>query len=411
MERSDLSQTAGAACCVEELRVKNVSKCSAGECYKITNQLRLSINKGKFMFYYLLYPLRDMFSVFNIFKYITFRAAGSTVTAFLLIIFFGKTIIRRLKALKIGECVRKEQECAAIYQYHKHKEGTPTMGGLLILGAIFISVLLWANLSNKYIWITMFTTLLLGGLGCIDDYIKLKKKGQRGLRVPVKLFFQIILGVIVGVMLYYDPYIGDRLDIPFFKNLIVRLGLFYVFSTALVIIAASNAVNLTDGLDGLAIGCVSIVIATYGVISYLSGHFTFSNYLQIIYIPNIGELSIFCAAVFGAGLGFLWYNCHPAEIFMGDTGALALGGAIGVVAVLIKKEILLILVGGIFVAEALSVILQVGYFKCRKKRLFLIAPLHHHFQAKGWAESKVIFRFWIVAIILSLLSLLTLKVR
>lgn len=285
------------------------------------------------------------------------------------------------------------------------------MGGILILTVVFISVLLWADLTNKYIWIAMGVTLWLGIVGFIDDYIKLTKKKSRGLTAAVKFTGQLILGLIVGFVLYLDPNIGDRLDLPFFKNLIVNLGVFYVFFVALVIIGSSNAVNLTDGLDGLAIGCVLIVALTYSAISYLTGHYNFSEYLQIIYIPNSGELSVFCAAIFGAGLGFLWYNCHPADVFMGDTGALALGGALGAVAVLIKKELVMGIAGGIFVAEALSVIIQVISYKLRGKRVFLMAPLHHHFQIKGWAESKIIFRFLIVAIILALISLSTLKLR
>ena len=363
------------------------------------------------MFYHFLYPLRELFFGFNVFKYITFRLAGAVITAFILSALLGKTVIAMLKKLKIGESVRKGQECASIYKHHKDKEGTPTMGGILILTVVFISVLLWADLTNKYIWIAMGVTLWLGIVGFIDDYIKLTKKKSRGLTAAVKFTGQLILGLIVGFVLYLDPNIGDRLDLPFFKNLIVNLGVFYVFFVALVIIGSSNAVNLTDGLDGLAIGCVLIVALTYSAISYLTGHYNFSEYLQIIYIPNSGELSVFCAAIFGAGLGFLWYNCHPADVFMGDTGALALGGALGAVAVLIKKELVMGIAGGIFVAEALSVIIQVISYKLRGKRVFLMAPLHHHFQIKGWAESKIIFRFLIVAIILALISLSTLKLR
>ncbi len=363
------------------------------------------------MFYHFLYPLRDLFFGFNVFRYITFRVAGAAITAFLLSALLGKSVIRMLKKLKIGESVRKSKECACLYEHHKEKEGTPTMGGILILAVIFLSVLLWADISNKYIWIAMGVTFWLGVVGFIDDFIKLTRKDSRGLTAAVKLTGQMVLGLIVGFMLYLDPNIGDRLDIPFFKNLIVHLGSFYIFFVALVIIGASNAVNLTDGLDGLAIGCVLIVALTYSAISYLTGHFNFSNYLHIIYVPNSGELAVFCAAIFGAGLGFLWYNCHPADVFMGDTGALALGGALGAVAILIKKELLLVIVGGIFVAEAMSVIIQVFSYRLRGKRVFLMAPLHHHFQIKGWAESKVIFRFLIVAIVLALVSLSTLKLR
>jgi phospho-N-acetylmuramoyl-pentapeptide-transferase len=363
------------------------------------------------MFYHFLYPLKDLFFGFNVFKYITFRIAACAITAFVLSAVLGKSVIKMLKNLNIGESVRNSKHTASLYEHHKEKEGTPTMGGLLIVGVIVLSVLLWADLTNKYIWIALFSTLWLAFVGFIDDFIKLTHKKSRGLTATVKLAGQLVLGIIIGFMLYSDPNIGDRLDIPFFKDLIVNLGAFYVFFSALVIIGTSNAVNLTDGLDGLAIGCVSIVALTYCVMSYVSGHYTISNYLHIIFMPQAGELAVFCAAIFGAGLGFLWYNCHPADVFMGDTGSLALGGALGTVAILIKKELLLVIVGGIFVAEALSVIIQVFSFRFRGKRVFLMAPLHHHFQLKGWAEAKIIFRFLIIAIVLALFSLSTLKLR
>jgi len=363
------------------------------------------------MLYHFLYPLRDLFFGFNVFKYITFRIAAATVTAFVLSALLGRVVIRMLKNLKVGENIRKGKECAPLYEHHRKKQGTPTMGGILILAVIFISVFLWGDLSNRYIRIALSATFWLGLVGFIDDYIKLTHEKTRGLTAAVKLSGQLILGLVIGFILYNDPSIGDRLDIPFCKNLVVHLGSFYVFFAALVIIGTSNAVNLTDGLDGLAIGCVSIVALTYSAISYITGHYVFSDYLQIIFIPQAGELAVFCAAIFGAGLGFLWYNCHPADVFMGDTGALALGGALGTVAILIKKELLLVITGGIFVAEAVSVLIQVFSFRLWKKRVFLMAPLHHHFQIKGWAEAKVIFRFLIVAIILALVSLSTLKLR
>ena len=363
------------------------------------------------MFYHFLYPLRDLFFGFNVFKYITFRVAACAITAFVLSAMLGKSVIKMLRYLNVGESVRKGEHTASLYEHHKDKEGTPTMGGVLIVGVIMLSVLLWADLSNRYIWIALFSTLWLAVVGFIDDYIKLTRTKSRGLTAAVKLAGQLVLGLIIGFILYYDPNIGDRLDVPFFKNLVLHLGIFYVFFSALVIIGTSNAVNLTDGLDGLAIGCVLIVALTYCVMSYVSGHYVISEYLQIIFMPQAGELAVFCAAIFGAGLGFLWYNCHPADVFMGDTGSLALGGALGTVAILIKKELLLVIVGGIFVAEAVSVILQVASFKLTKKRIFLMAPLHHHFQLKGWAEAKIIFRFLIVAILLALFSLSTLKLR
>lgn len=363
------------------------------------------------MFYHFLYALKDVFSGFNVFKYITFRISACAITAFILSALLGKTVINLLKKLNIGESVRKTKDTESLYKHHKAKEGTPTMGGVLIISVIVLSVLLWADLSNKYIWIALFSTVWLAVIGFIDDYIKLTRKKSRGLTAAVKLAGQMVLGIAIGLILYSDPNIGDRLDVPFFKNLVIHLGSFYVFFSALVIIGTSNAVNLTDGLDGLAIGCVSIAALCYCGMSYVTGHSIISDYLQIIFMPQAGELAVFCAAIFGAGLGFLWYNCHPADVFMGDTGSLALGGALGTVAILIKKELLLVVVGGIFVAEALSVIIQVFSFRLRGKRVFLMAPLHHHFQLKGWAESKIIFRFLIVAIILALFSLSTLKLR
>ena len=363
------------------------------------------------MFYHFLYPLRDVFFGFNVFRYITFRAAGATVTAFLIIAFLGRPIICWLRALKIGETIRRKEDCGALHDLHKSKEGTPTMGGILILMAISGSVLLWADLGNRYIWMTLITMLWLGGIGFIDDFTKLTRRKGRGVSPSFKMFGQLALGIVIGALLYMDPNVGARLDIPFFKSALVMLGPFYIFFASMVIIGTSNAVNLTDGLDGLAIGCVLVVALTYSGLCYVTGHSVISDYLQIVYIPHMGELAVFCAAMFGAGLGFLWYNCHPAEVFMGDTGALALGGVLGAVSLMIKKELLLVLVGGIFVAEAVSVIIQVVSFRYRKKRVFLMAPLHHHFQLKGWPESKVIFRFLIVAVILALLSLSSLKLR
>lgn len=285
------------------------------------------------------------------------------------------------------------------------------MGGILIVLAIVSSTLLWANLTNKYVLLVIFSTLWSAVVGFMDDYIKLVKKRSLGLTVIMKLTGQLILGLTIGLILFYDPQVSKVLYIPFFKNLFIDFGIFYIFFIMLVIIGSSNAVNLTDGLDGLAIGCVVMVAIAYSGLSYITGRFDFSQYLRIFYVPGSGELTVFCASIVGAGLGFLWFNCHPATIFMGDTGSLALGGAIGTVAIFIKKELLLLLVGGIFVAEALSVILQVGSYKLRGKRIFLIAPLHHHFQLRGWSESKIIVRFWIVAAILALLSLTTLKLQ
>jgi len=359
------------------------------------------------MLYYLLYQLHDLFSPFNVFRYITFRSALAIVTSFSLSIFLGPLIICKLTEFKIGQHVRQE-ECLAMHQY---KQGTPTMGGILILFSVLFSVLLWGDLSNKYIIFTALTCIWLGAVGFADDYVKISRKRSQGLNVREKLLWQFLLGVIIGLFIYLDPSTTTKLDVPFFKNAAIDIGLFYIPLVILIVIGSSNAVNLTDGLDGLAIGSVAIVAFTLSILSYLSGHMKLSAYLLIPYIPGVGELTVFCSAIFGASLGFLWFNCHPAMVFMGDVGSLALGGTLGIIAVFIKKELLLAVMGGIFVAEALSVILQVASFKITKKRIFKIAPLHHHFEKSGWPESRVIIRFWIVAIILALITLTTLKLR
>ncbi|OIO35666.1 MAG: phospho-N-acetylmuramoyl-pentapeptide-transferase [Candidatus Omnitrophica bacterium CG1_02_44_16] len=363
------------------------------------------------MFYYFLYPLRDIFSGFNIFKYITFRSAMAAITTFFICIIFGSRVIGKLTQLHICENVRKKDEVAGLYDLHQHKQGTPTMGGLLMVSAIIFSTLLWADLSNKYILVSLIAIFWLGLVGFADDYIKLRFKRSKGLSVRAKFLGQIILGLAIGTFLYLDPETSTRLDVPFLKNVAFELGIFYIFFVMFVVVGTSNAVNLTDGLDGLATGCLLMAIFSYGIMSYVSGHLRFSQYLLIPYIDGVGELTVFCAAMMGACLGFLWFNCHPASVFMGDVGSLALGGAIGLVAIFIKKELLLGIVGGIFVIEAFSVILQVGSFKLRKKRIFRMAPLHHHFQMMGWPESKIIVRFWIVAAILALFTLTTLKLR
>ncbi len=362
------------------------------------------------MLYHFLYPLRDIFFAFNIFKYITFRAAMASITAFLLSLILGPLVINLLLRLKIGETIRQKY-VESIYSMHKHKSGTPTMGGLLILATVLISVILWSDLSNKYVHLVIFSTLWLGIVGFLDDYIKLTNKNKRGLSVATKFLGQILLGLFVGLMLFLDSNISTTLKVPFLKDVVLELGAFYILFIMLVIVSSSNAVNLTDGLDGLAIGCVSSVSLTYAVMSYVTGNIRFANYLFIDYVAGVGELSIFCAAIVGAGLGFLWFNSYPATVFMGDVGALAMGGALGVIACCIKKEMLLIIVGGIFVIEALSVVLQVGSFKIRRKRIFLMAPLHHHLQMKGWPESKIVTRFWIISIVLALFALATLKLR
>jgi len=362
------------------------------------------------MFYYLLYPLHKIISFFNIFRYITFRAAMAALSSFFISLILGPFVIKKLKALKIGEKINK-QDSIKLDELHRHKQDTPTMGGVLILIAILISTFLWADIFNRYILMVVFVSLWLGFTGFLDDYLKLKKKNAKGLSAKAKLTSQFILGLLLGIILFIEPPLNTRLEMPFFKNLSFELGIFYILFIILVISGTSNAVNLTDGLDGLAIGCVIFVAISFSVLAYVSGNIKFSNYLLIPYVAGTGELTIFCASIVGAGLGFLWFNCYPASIFMGDVGSLALGGALGTVAILTKKEMLLLIVGGIFVLEALSVILQVASFRLRKKRIFKIAPLHHHFQFLGWPESKVIVRFWIIAILLALLTLVTLKIR
>jgi phospho-N-acetylmuramoyl-pentapeptide-transferase len=360
-----------------------------------------------------LYPLREIFFGFNVFKYITFRAMFASITAFLVSLILGRFVIRKLAQMRIGENI-KTREYPSLYELQCNKQGTPTMGGILIVISIVVSTVLWADITNKYILLALFTTVWLGAVGFLDDYIKLRKAESRGLSVTTKFTGQMILGFIIGMFLFFDglsyPQAG-RIDVPFLKHLVVDIGYFYIFFVMMVIVGASNAVNLTDGLDGLASGCVIMVAVAYAGLSYVSGHIKFSDYLQILYVPNSGELAVFCASIVGAGLGFLWYNAPPAAVFMGDTGSLALGGALGVVAVFIKKELLLFLVGGVFVVEAFSVILQVASYKARGKRIFLMAPIHHHFQLKGWPESKITVRFWILAAVLALLSLGTLKLR
>jgi len=363
------------------------------------------------VFYYLS-QFRDVFFGFNIFRYITFRAGMAAVTTFLLCLILGPIFIKKLKQWKIQE-IAKRQDCPDLDRFQESKEGTPTMGGLFIVGSIVLSVLLWADLSNRHIILTLLTCVWLAVLGFVDDYIKLTRRGQRarGLTKKTKLLWEIFLGLLVGSYIYFNFETSTRLDVPFIKSLIIDLGIFYIPFVALVVIGTSNAVNFTDGLDGLAIGCVLIVSITLAGLSYISGHLQFSEYLFLPFVPGAGELTIFCAAIVGASLGFLWFNCHPATVFMGDVGSLSLGGSLGIIAVLIKKELILALAGGIFVIEALSVILQIASFKISKKRIFKMSPLHHHLQLSGWHESKIIVRFWILAIVLALLTLTTLKIR
>ena len=362
------------------------------------------------MLYYLLYSFHESLSSFNIFRYITFRAALAAVTSFLVCLALGPVIINALKKMKVGENVRKE-DSKQLYELHGKKQDTPTMGGILILLAILSSTLLWADILNPQILLALFTTVWLGITGFVDDYLKHIGKCSKGLAASTKFSSQIVLGLILGIFLLFDPQNSTNLDLPFLKDVSLNLGIFYIIFVIIVITGSSNAVNLTDGLDGLAIGCVIMVALTYAVLSYVSGNIKFSDYLFITYIRGAGELTVFCASILGAGLGFLWFNCYPASIFMGDTGSLSLGGALGIVALLVKKELLLVVVGGIFVLEAASVILQVASFRFTGRRIFRIAPLHHHFQFLGWPESKVITRFWILASLLALLTLVTLKIR
>jgi len=363
------------------------------------------------LLYHLFYSLREVFFGFNVFRYITFRAVGAIITAFLLSIILGPYIIKLLKRFNIGERIRSKEEVPGIYPMHKDKEGTPTMGGLIILVSMLVATILWAQLDNRYILLTIFATLWLGAVGFIDDYIKFAVKKSNGLSKKTKFLGQITLGLIIGIVLFADSNVGSEIYFPFFKNIAFNIGILYIFFVMFVIVGTSNAVNLTDGLDGLAIGCMVMVALAYTIISYIVGNIQLSKYLFINYIPGTGELAIYCAAMIGAGLGFLWFNSCPATVFMGDVGSLALGGGIGVVACCIKKEMLLLIVGGIFVFEAISVILQVLIFKIKRQRIFLCAPFHHHLEMKGWPESKIVARFWIVAAILVLVTLMTLKLR
>jgi len=360
------------------------------------------------MLYHLLYPLTKTFGGFNVFKYITFPSAGAVITALLVSFLLGPGMIRWLRRLKVGQQVRDDGP-----QTHLTKKGTPTMGGLLIIAAVSASVLLWSDLSNKYVWVVFFATIAFGAIGFWDDYLKVVKKRSTGLRAIEKFGLQIVASLAIGLFLYTmsgDP-TAAHLTVPFIKRIVIDLGWFYLPFVALVIVGSSNAVNLTDGLDGLAAGLVGIAAIANAIIVYIGGNRVVSEYLKIQYIPGSGELTVFCGALLGASLGFLWYNAHPAEVFMGDVGSLSLGGALGTMAVVTKHELILIVTGGIFVAEALSVMLQVASFKLRGKRIFRMAPIHHHFEQIGWPESKVIIRFWIVGILLALVSLSSLKLR
>jgi len=360
------------------------------------------------MLYSLLYNLHDWFSPLNVFRYITFRASLAVLTAMLFSLFLGPWIIGRMKRFSMTQQIRDDGP-----KTHMNKAGTPTMGGILIVLCILLSVILWGDLKNMYIWVMVVSLAGFGLIGFFDDYLKVTRKNHKGLRALYKFCNQIVLALAIGIFLYMnpkDPY-TDVLSVPFFKKWLFDLSWFYIPFSMIVIVGSSNAVNLTDGIDGLAIGLIAIAVLATGALVYISGHKGLAQYLQVLYLPGTGELTVFCGAMFGASLGFLWYNSYPADIFMGDVGSLGLGGSLGTLAVITKHEIVLAVVGGIFVIETISVILQVASFQLTGKRVFKMAPIHHHFELKGWPEPKVIVRFWIIGMMLALLSLATLKVR
>jgi phospho-N-acetylmuramoyl-pentapeptide-transferase len=363
------------------------------------------------MLYHLLYALRHDVSGLNVVRYITFRTAVASLTALFLVLFLGPWMIERLRRLQIGQYIRDEGP-----QAHKTKAGTPTMGGVLILAGVLIPTLLWGDLTNRNVWIVVLSTAAFGAIGFADDYIKVVKKRSLGLTARRKLAAQLLVGLLIGAALHLlaqaEPtQYSTRLLFPFVKSFTPDLGFAFILFAMLLVTFASNAVNLTDGLDGLAIGSTLIAAAAFTGLAYVSGHRRFSEYLDVLYLPGAGEVTVFCGAMVGASMGFLWWNCYPAGVFMGDVGSLSLGGAIGTVALLIKQELLLFAVGGLFVVEALSVMLQVASFKLTGQRIFRMAPLHHHFELRGWKEPQIIIRFWIVAFVFALFALTTLKLR
>ncbi|MCV2865845.1 phospho-N-acetylmuramoyl-pentapeptide-transferase [Albidovulum sediminicola] len=358
---------------------------------------------------YWLERFSDGGDLFNLFRYITFRAGGAFFTALLFGFIFGRPLINLLRRKqKKGQPIRSDGP-----QGHFVKAGTPTMGGLLILSAILVATLLWARLDNAYVWIVLFVTYAFGLIGFADDYAKVTKQNTKGVSSRVRFAIGLVIAALAGAAAAWahPADLANQLAVPVFKNLLINLGILFVPFAMIVIVGAANAVNLTDGLDGLAVMPVMIAAATLGVIAYAVGRVDFTQYLEVHYVPGTGEILIFCAALIGGGLGFLWYNAPPAAVFMGDTGSLALGGALGAIAVVTKHEIVLAIVGGLFVVEALSVIIQVAYFKRTGKRVFLMAPIHHHFEKKGWAEPQIVIRFWIISLILALIGLATLKLR
>jgi len=357
----------------------------------------------------------EFFKGLNVFQYITFRSLAAGVTAFILCLLFGNRVIRRLVSLKLGQPIRTQEEVNRLHDLHGAKAGTPTMGGTLLLGAVVVSTLLWARPTNPLVWLCLFTVFFLGGLGFVDDYLKVTKKSSDGISSRLKFALQCVLAGMITAFFAFEPSLStqaSQLYVPFAKEPILQnLGIFMFFLYLFVIVGASNAVNLTDGLDGLAAGCTATVAFAFAVLAYTAGNGKIATYLQIPFVSFSGELSVVCMALVGASLGFLWWNCHPARVFMGDTGSLAIGGLLGVIAISCKQELLLALIGGVFVLEAGSVILQVASFKSTGKRIFKMSPIHHHFELSGWKESTVIVRFWILSIIFALLGLATLKLR
>jgi phospho-N-acetylmuramoyl-pentapeptide-transferase len=357
----------------------------------------------------------DFFKALNVFSYITFRAICAAATAFLISIVFGSWTIRQLISLKFGQPIRSKEEVNKLFELHGAKKGTPTMGGLLIIGSIVVSTLLWARTENPFVWLVLFSTLFLGAIGFYDDWLKVTKKSSKGISSRLKLGLQCVLAAIFTIFFLTSPRLSEtakQLYIPFLKEpLIFSLGWLTFVFYLLVIVGTSNAVNLTDGLDGLATGCTATVAATYAGLAYLAGNVRAAEYLQIPYVAFSGELAVVCSALLGACLGFLWWNAFPARVFMGDTGSLAIGGMLGAVAICCKQELLLVIVGGVFVIEAMSVILQVLSFKITGRRIIKMSPIHHHFELSGWKENTVIVRFWIVSILFALLGLATLKLR
>jgi len=358
------------------------------------------------MLYHLFFLLHTRITVFNVFRYITFRTVLAILSALLISFLITPRAIKKFQKWKVSNGSRED-----VPERHEAKKGTPTMGGSVILIAAIIPTLLWADLRNGYIWFAMATLVMFGAIGFMDDFSKLRGQKNKGVSGKTKLLLQVASGLAVSLLIYFKGSFLTQLSIPFFKHATPDLGIFYVAVCVLIIVGASNGVNLTDGLDGLAIGPVITVSATFLLFAYLAGNIKFAEYLQIFYVRGAGELAILCGAMLGAGIGFLWYNAYPAELFMGDTGSLSLGAGLGAIAVMIKQEFLLVIVGGIFVMESLSVIIQVLSFKCRGKRVFRMAPIHHHFELKGWNEEKIVVCFWIISIILGLLALSTLKLR